>query len=269
MFKLVEASLADTHRLYQYKLTCKFPINLNLKSFGYGWLLSNHEWKPGEKVLDVGGAYSDLPIYLQKTYGCETWVVDDFGISTNDPFWTRNQDPRVHIAAHPEVKYVLERVGDENQSSLPLGYFDVVYSVSALEHVPSELTLKVWRHMGALIKPGGALLNAIDVSFPSNEGLKKISQAVLFDTFNAVIPENFRLKHFLATPNNYTRLVFQALRMAGSTRGMMDVLKMSLDPQMVTEPLEFGYNRIVKDNMQDYAFQRIGSLLLHIKKTNP
>jgi SAM-dependent methyltransferase len=291
MFQLMEIALADTHRLYQYKLTGGYPIDFGVKGFDNGWVLASHTWKNGEAVLDVGGAYSELPIYIQKTYGCKVWVVDDFGMDTGgmdplrvgdkeagghgplagpDPFWMRNRSPQEHIANHPEVDYVLERVGDPQRSSLPLGYFDMVYSVSVLEHVPYAMTSRVWQHLGALVKPGGELLHAIDIPFPSNGGLSKILKAILFDTFCGLLPYNFRLSHFLATPQNYASLASKALGVPGGLpdrlKANIGVLRMSLDPEVVTEPLEFGYNRIVKDKMVDYRFLRTGSLLLRYKK---
>jgi SAM-dependent methyltransferase len=266
VFELAEVSLGNASRLYGYKQSCPLDIGFNLKGFDYAWLICNHAWKPGEKVLDVGGAYSNLPVFIQKTYGCETWVVDDFGIDVNDPFWARHKSPQEHITGHPEVRYILERVGDPENSSLPAGYFDVVYSASVLEHVPAGLTRQVWQHMGALVKPGGELLHAVDVPFPSNNGLQKFLEVMLFDIFNEALPINFREAHFLSTPRNYARLASQALGIRSLPKNDVGVVRMLMDPELVTEPLEYGYNRIVKDHMLDFHFQRVGTLLLRFKK---
>ncbi len=267
MFELAEISLGNARRLYRYKQTCPLEIGFNIKGFDYAWLISNHAWKSSERVLDVGGAYSNLPVFIQKSYACETWVVDDFGIDVNDPFWARHQSPQEHIALHPEVKYVLERVGDPKSSSLPAGYFDVVYSASVLEHVPSGLTGAVWQHMGALVKPGGELLHAVDVPFPSNHGLRKFFEILLFDLLNGALPLNYRQAHFLSTPRNYTRLAAQALRIRSLPKNNIGLLEMIMDPEVITEPLEYGYNRIIKDHMHDFQFQRVGTLLLRFKKS--
>jgi hypothetical protein len=266
MFEAVELSLGDTRRLYHYKQSCPLNIDFNIKGFDYGWLIGSRDWKKDGKVLDVGGAYSELPIFIHQNYGCETWVVDDFGIDINDPFWARNKSPQEHIALHPDIKFVQERVGDPRTSSLPLGYFDVVYSASVLEHVPSRFTLPVWEHMAALVKPGGELLHAIDVPFPSNDGFSKLVKASLFDTFYGVLPYRLRLKHFLSTPRNYARLIFQTLGITSLPKSKIGVLRMSLDPEVVTESLEYGYNRIIKDKMKDFHFQRVGTLLLRFIK---
>jgi hypothetical protein len=266
MFELLELSLADTHRFYQYKLSCPFELGFGLKGFDYGWLLASHTWNRAEKVLDVGGAYSPLPLYIQQHYGCETWVADDFGMDVNDTFWTRHKQPQEYIALHPQVKFVLERVGDPLQSSLSQEYFDIVYSISVLEHVPYELTPAVWKHLGLLVRPGGELIHAIDVPFASNGGLPKMIKATLFEAFSSLLPGKYRLSHYMATPMNYARLVLHTLDLHIPPGRGMNVWRMALDPEIMTEGFDFGYNRIVKDNMKDYHHQRTGSLLIHLRK---
>jgi Methyltransferase domain len=266
MFELLELSLADTQRFYEYKQNCSLELGFGLKGFDYGWLLASHEWKPADKILDVGGAYSELPVHIQQAFGCETWVVDDFGIAENDPFWTRNKSPQEYIAQRPQIKYVLERVGDPRNTSLPEGYFDIVYSVSVLEHVPAELTPAVWRHLGQLVKLGGELVHAIDIPFPSNGGLSKMLKATLFDTFLALVPANYRQTHFMATPKNYVNLVYHSLAMHGPVDHGLNVWRMSLDPEIMTEGFEYGYHRIMKDHIENYRHQRTGSLLIRLKK---
>ncbi len=267
MFELIECSLADTRRLYQYKQTCPLELSFGLKGFDYGWLLSSHAWKQDEKVLDVGGAYSELPLFIQHQHGCETWVADDFGINVNDPFWSRNQSPQQYIDQHPQVRYILERVGDPDHSSLPQGYYDLVYSISALEHVPAELTPAVWTHMAALVKPGGELLHAIDIPFASNGGISKLLKATLFDAFSGLIPASYRHTHYMATPSNYARLVFRTLGIHPSSSPGLNVWRMALDPEVMTEGFEFGYNRIIKDQLKNYRHQRTASLVIHLRKT--
>ena len=262
-----EISLADTRRLFTYKQELPIDVSLNLKGFDYAWILQSRTWRAGEKVLDVGGAYSSFPNYLSKTYGCETWVVDDFGIKAQDEYWTREKSPEEHFKKHPETKYVLERVGNPAESTLPLGYFDVVYSASALEHVPAELTPAVWKHMQDLVKPGGELIHAVDMLMPSNGGLPKMVSAWLFDNFPWLFPTKFKVAHHLATPANYTRIAEKAMGMKLSVpMKSINIWRMSLDPEIVVEPMDYGWNRIRKDGMDDYRHHRFGSLLLHFKK---
>ena len=267
MIKVKEISLADIPRIYSYKKNSPYDISFSLKGFDYGWILGARDWHQGDKVLDVGGAYSDFPHFLHQHHRCETWVADDFGMGVDDAFWQRDKSPHEFIEQHPEIHYILERVGDPAKSSLPSGYFDVVYSASALEHVPSELTPAVWSHMLDLLKPGGELIHALDVLFPSNGGLKKMFQAQLFDAVPWLFSKTFKLKHYLATPVNYSRLVLQTLGVDSRiSMKALNIWRMCLDPEIVVEPISFGWNRIVKDNMIDYHHHRFGSLLIHLIK---
>jgi hypothetical protein len=266
MYQVLEVSLGDLSRLYQYKLDHEFCADFSLKGFDYPWILRSRGWKTGEKVLDVGAAYSPLPIYIQATYGCEVWVADDYGLNSNDPFWTRNASPQEHFARNPQVKFVLERLGDPKVSSLPAGYFDVIYSASVLEHVPYIHLPEVWRHMDLLLKPGGEMIHAVDVPFPSNGGLRKILFSPGFDALNFLFPKSFRLKHFLATPKNYVRLAFQELGIRQGVGNQINALNMAFDPDILTESYSTGINRIVKDKMVGYRYQRVGTLLMKMKK---
>ncbi len=267
MYEILEVCLADTNRLYQFKQQGIFGVDFNLKGFEYPWLLSSRSWQKGERVLDVGAAYSLLPIHIQQTYGCETWIVDDFGLESNEPFWTRHGSPHEHIAKYPEVRFVLERLGNPAQSSLPLGYFDVVYSASTLEHVPCTLTPQVWKHMDLLLKPGGEILCAIDLPFPSNGGLRYICLSLAFDVFYSLVPKRLRQRYCHRTPKGYTKLVFQTLGVSYKIGSGLSVLNMILNPETLTENYAIGFNRIIKDQMTNYRYQRMGALLLAMRKT--
>jgi SAM-dependent methyltransferase len=264
--QFVEVSLADTRRLFQLRQNSPIEVGLGIKGFDYGWLVGCREWKSSEKILDVGGAYSRLPLFLQKNYGCDTWIADDFAAGSGESFWMRNRSPEEYIASHPEIHFLLEYIGDESKSSLPLNSFDVVYSASVMEHVPSAMTPAVWRHMARLLKPGGELIHAIDVPFPSNGGLKKLLVKYLLDVFNPLVPRGYRLAHHLTTPSNYTGLVCEALGLRRPNLRPLNAMRMVLDPEVLTESYEHGFNRIVKDQMKNYRYQRVGSLLLRLKK---
>ena len=267
MLNVKEISLADTRRLYEYKQkNDHYAITFDIKGFDYGWLLASRQWKSRETVLDVGGAYSPFPNFLTHHFGCESWVVDDFGMDVDQKFWQRNRSPQEHIAEHKETKYVLERLGNPSSSSLPENYFDVIYSASVLEHVPFKITPIVWQHMLKLLKLGGELIHAIDIPFPSNGGMKKLIQAMIFDAFPWMFSEDFKLAHYMATPKSYVRVATKALRIKNPGRmEALNVWTMAVDPEILCEPVSIGWNRIEKDGMMDYRFSRIGSLLLHFK----
>lgn len=266
MYTLLELSLANVSRLYNFILQEAYKAQFSIKGFGYAWIDRSRRWQKGEKVLDVGAGYSPLPVHIQKTYECEVWAVDDFGLSSSDPFWARGSSPQEHISSHPEVKYVLERLGTPSSSSLPENSFDVIYSVSTLEHVPCTLTPAVWKHMDRLLKPGGEMLHTIDVPFPSNGGVKKVLAALVFDFLQPLLPSKLRLKYCLSTPKNYARLSLEQLGLPLKGGHGIGALRFVLDPDVLTESYQYGLNRMEKDKITDYQYQRTGSLLMHLKK---
>ena len=267
MYDIVEISLASVSRLYDYHITNVYGADFSIKGFDRPWLVSSHAWQKGERVLDVGAAYSNIPIYLQQTYGCEMWVADDFGLRSNESFWTRDRSPHEHITAHPEVKFVLERLGDTD-SSLPGNYFDIIYSLSALEHVPGDSTPAVWSHMDRLLKPGGEMIHAIDMPFPSNFGVSGLMKVIGFEFLHPLLPDAIRKKYYRVTPLAYLKLAFQALHLKLHAIANLSPLNMALNPDVLAESYAHGLNRIRKDGSKNFRYQREGSLLIRLKKVS-
>lgn len=266
MYEVLEVSLADVPRLYGYMLDEVPLAAFSLKGFDYPWLLRSRSWSAGERVLDVGSAYSPMPLHLQKTYGCEVWAADDFGGASNEPFWTRGNSPQEYIAAHPEVKFVLERLGDPEHSSLPAGYFDVVYSLSTLEHVPPDSIRDVLRHMDLLLKPGGEMLHAIDIYFPSNGGWKRMLAALGFDFLWPLLPARLQDRGRLLSPRGFARLAFRTLGARHRAGRDLSVWNMVLNPDVLTDSYNAGLKRIRRDRIEGYRYRRCGSLMLRLRK---
>jgi SAM-dependent methyltransferase len=267
MYTVKEISIADTRRMFGYVLEDVYGAKLNIKGFDYAWLMSSRDWKAAERVLDVGAGYSHLPLHLANDIGCEVWCADDFGLMSGDEFWTRGDDPTAFAKQHPEVNYVLERLGDATQSSLPHRYFDVVYSASALEHVPLQNMIEVWQHMDFLLKPGGELMHAVDIRLPTWHGLRSVLKALALDLMYPVLPPALRTKYSLHTPTAYMRTVAEALELdRGDKRPNLNVVGFVLDPEVVIEPFEATYNRITRDGLAEMSHLRVGSLLIHLRK---
>src|SRR3990167_7197296 len=103
MLTLTSAFFAKTEELLRYK-----DNGFKLKSFpGYtfdqwGIKAHNRPWveevgkfKKNEKIIEVGGAYSTFPRYLNEKYGVEAWIGDDFGGRSGEKFWKRWGDPKI------------------------------------------------------------------------------------------------------------------------------------------------------------------------------
>jgi len=266
-YSVLELSFADTRRLFHYAQRGIFGVEFNLKGFDYAWLLASRQWASGERVLDVGAGYSPLPIHIAKEYGSEVWVADDFGMDTDCEFWLRHKDPTDHVQAHPEVRFVLERVGQPEKSTLPRDYFDCIYSISVLEHVPPRMLRAVMKHLDTLLKPGGEMLHAVDIAFPINRGLAHVGLALAFDALYPLVPYRIKERFAFETPRSFFRFGIKCLGITQRTSlKSIGVLRMLLDSEIVLEPMVHTYNRIVKDGFANQKHHRVASLLIHLKK---
>lgn len=98
----------------------------------------------GEKVLDLGcgnGRY--FPLFREKS---------------TDYFGTDNSEALIKIAKdkYPEGEF---QVADALNLPFPDNYFDKIYSIAVLHHVPSEeLRLDFLKEAKRVLKPGGSLI---------------------------------------------------------------------------------------------------------------
>lgn len=187
MLVLTHASLAKVYDLFRYKQSGfkleQFPgytyDQWGIKAHNRPWIEEIGQFAKGQKVIEVGGAYSLLPKYLGEKYELEAWIGDDFGMSVDDPLWSRWGDPQELPKKYPSVKYVFERFGTFSPK-FPGAYFDRIFSVSTLEHIPQEERLSVFKDMHRCLKPGGLEIHTIDIPLPS---LKQTLLAGLGDKY--------------------------------------------------------------------------------------
>lgn len=266
----VEISLADTSRLVSYSLEANPEIHLNLKGFDYAWITRSVAWRADMRVLDVGAGFSWLPSYLANRFGCEVWAIDDFGASESSGFWARHRDPEAYIRSHPEIHFVRGRLGADVQTTLPEGTFDCIYSASALEHVPPNQIRAVWEAMDRLLRPGGTLVHALDIAFPTSRGAGHVALAGGYDLAYPLLPRSLRRRFAYETPLSYVRTVTSILRVRKWTaaRRRLSVTRMVLDPEIVVEPLEYTVNRVRKDGDTTARYYRVASLLILLRKND-
>ncbi len=72
-------------------------------------------------------------------------------------------DPKELPFKYPSTKYVFEPFGNYSKK-YPDHYFDRVFSISTLEHIPFQSRLDVFKDMNRVLKPGGRQLHTIDIS---------------------------------------------------------------------------------------------------------
>lgn len=170
MLVLTQASLATVEEMFQFKklgfelpaFAGYTPDQWGIKAHNRPWIDAVGRFEKGQRIIEVGGAYSTLPHFLGQKYGLEAWIGDDFGMSAAESVWSRWGDPRELPARYPSVKYVFERFG-EYSPSFPNAYFDRIFSVSTLEHLPVKQRLDAFKDMHRCLKPGGIEIHSIDI----------------------------------------------------------------------------------------------------------
>ncbi|NMG59558.1 class I SAM-dependent methyltransferase [Geitlerinema sp. P-1104] len=171
MLALTHASLATVDQLFRYKKQ-QFTLELfpgytpdqwGVKAHNRPWIVEAGKFLVGQKIIEVGGAYSLLPKYLHDEYGCEAWIGDDFGMKEGDKLWSRWGNPHHLPKKYPQVKYIFENFGSYSEK-FPDSYFDCIFSVSTLEHIAKNKRIDVFKDMNRCLRPGGKQLHTIDVS---------------------------------------------------------------------------------------------------------
>jgi glycosyltransferase involved in cell wall biosynthesis/ADP-heptose:LPS heptosyltransferase/ubiquinone/menaquinone biosynthesis C-methylase UbiE len=105
------------------------------------------------KLLEIGGGNSRVIEALKNDYEC--WNIDKFEGNGNGP---------TKFNLNNGVHFVLDYMGNFN-STLPDNYFDCVYSISTLEHVPeNDKTFEnILKDMNRVLKPDGFSFHCFDV----------------------------------------------------------------------------------------------------------
>jgi ubiquinone/menaquinone biosynthesis C-methylase UbiE len=136
---------------------------------------------PGSRLLEVGGGDSRLIAYFKHHYEC--WNVDKLAGCGLGP---------KHIDT-TGFYLVQDYIGNFNPA-LPSGYFDFVFSISALEHVPEhnpQLLENILTDINRVLKPGCYSLHCFDsVLKPHTLWTNKLLPYIFQHekTFNRFIP---------------------------------------------------------------------------------
>ncbi len=185
MLTLTHATLATVEELFRYKHTgmelASFPgytpDQWGIKAHNRPWIEAAGQFTAGQKIIEVGGAYSTLPKYLADKYDLEAWIGDDFGMQTGDEaMWSRWGNPYELAQRYPSVHYIFQPFGVFS-SEYPENYFDCIFSVSTLEHIPYQHRLKVFQDMHRCMKSGGKQLHTIDI--PTHPPKRTLATALL------------------------------------------------------------------------------------------
>lgn len=149
-----------------WEIAKKYPELSNqpntLKPLGYAHIVNLIESFNPKTILEIGhGSFSFIfEIFYNKI---EIWGIDDFledsTVSNESLNKIRNE--------YPEVRFVKGFLGN-NIRDLPDNYFDLIYSVSVIEHVPESKLENFFEESKRIIKPGGITAHSYDVYYKQN-----------------------------------------------------------------------------------------------------
>lgn len=113
-----------------------------------------HEMNPG-KILEVGAGFNTF-FDTHFAGNCEYWMLDDtVGFCDEEKF-------NVAVKERRNTHFVRSLLG-KFSAELPENYFDLVFSISALEHVPLDKRDAVYSDMFRIVRPGGVIVHSIDM----------------------------------------------------------------------------------------------------------
>ena len=156
---IFEKTLRHAHAVYGKDVD---PDNCDLKVYQdlltYEFITENIPG--GSAILDVGGGYSRILKALQNDYEC--WNVDKMEGMGNGP---------VGVGSTP-YRLVRDYLGNFNPE-LPDDYFDLVFSISSLEHTPEkspELYRNICDDLDRVLKSGGYSFHCLDAIWNPDTG---------------------------------------------------------------------------------------------------
>ncbi len=136
--------------------------SFTLKPLGYAHMVNLIETHGVSKILEVGhGSGSFLfDIFKDK---CEMWglddIVEDSRVETDKLLKLREENPH--------VKFKSGLLG-QNIKELPDNYFDMVCSVSVIEHIPVDSLKAAFEETYRILKPGGIVSHSYDIYYRQN-----------------------------------------------------------------------------------------------------
>jgi SAM-dependent methyltransferase len=129
----------------------------------------------GKRILEVGGGNSRILKYFSDTHEC--WNCDKFEGLGNGPSVPGTSS---------KIRLVRDYIGTFNDE-LPDNHFDMVFSISALEHVPeqdSNYLQDILDDIDRVLKPGGMSLHLFDIVY--KDGRVREFNKLIYHLFTSI-----------------------------------------------------------------------------------
>jgi ubiquinone/menaquinone biosynthesis C-methylase UbiE len=138
--------------------------NPRLKNIQDAFILSQLSDYQGCRIAEVGGGQSRVLEKLSKKNEC--WNIDKLeGIGGGPSEYKTSSN----------IRLVRAYLGDFD-SRIPNDYFDVVFSISVIEHVLDDQLHAVFCDMARILKYGGLCIHAIDAYIGDEKSHKNVSR---------------------------------------------------------------------------------------------
>jgi len=123
-----------------------------LKHAQDGWIKSlKLDSKEGQKIAEIGGGNSRILSSMSKNAEC--WNIDKLEGDGNGPISHELSD---------DIKIVKSFMGSFD-SNIPDNYFDSIFSISVMEHIPIDHFSDFYKDCRRILKPNGLMAHAIDI----------------------------------------------------------------------------------------------------------
>ncbi len=122
-----------------------------LKNVQDGFVLSQIHDKKNKRILEVGGGQSRVLPRLDSSN--ELWNADRLEGDGNGP---------TDVELDDRVRLVRCFLG-EFDSALPESFFDIIFSISTVEHIPGSALDDFMTDSLRVLKPGGVAIHAVDL----------------------------------------------------------------------------------------------------------
>ncbi len=144
--------------------------NNTTRVFEFPWAFEQVRPRKGLRVLEIGGGLSGLQFALSRS-GCRVTNVDP-GVDPEGRDWGLGAGRFEQLNRAFGTDVVLIRKSLE-EAELPPESFDVVLSVSVVEHLGTDVARGLIARAGRLLRPGGTIVLTVDL-FP---GLTPFTEA--------------------------------------------------------------------------------------------